>query len=72
MNNPKRIQFTNGNVTEYIYSVSGEKLRIIHRTALNENGTLEQVTHYYPFGGVYGDAGSDPELQSHKYNGKEL
>ncbi len=72
MNNPKRIQFTNGNVTEYIYSVSGEKLRTIHRTALNENGTLEQVTHYYPFGGVYGDAGSDPELQSHKYNGKEL
>ena len=72
MNNPRRIQFTNGNVTEYIYSVSGEKLCTIHRTAVSENGTLEQVTHYYPFGGVYGDAGSDPELQSHKYNGKEL
>lgn len=159
MNNPRRIQFTNGNVTEYIYSASGEKLRAIHCTAVanitvpigstlslttantlsvdstdyignfelssglwhkyyfdggycrifsgktnvggrrilppredmkityhyytqdhlgnnravvSESGTLEQVTHYYPFGGIYGDAGSDPELQSHKYKGKEL
>lgn len=31
---PRRIQFTNGNVTEYIYSVSGQKLRTIHRTAV--------------------------------------
>ena len=158
-NMPRRIQFTNGNVTEYIYISNGEKLRTIHRTAVsnvtvpigstlpltkantlssdstdyigdfelgsglwhkyyfdggycrifsgktnvggrsilpplrnlwvtfhyytqdhlgnnrtvvNENGTLEQVTHYYPFGGIYGDAGSDPELQRHKYNGKKL
>ena len=144
MNNPRRIQFTNGNVTEYIYSVSGEKLRTIHRTAVanitvpigstlpltkantlsvdstdyidniifhngrpdkflfnggycsstanyqpvyhyytqdhlgnnravvNENGTLEQVTHYYPFGDVYGDTGLNASAQQHKYNGKEL
>ena len=158
-NMPRRIQFTNGNVMEYIYSAGGEKLRTIHRTAVanitvpigstlpltkantlsvdstdyignfelgsglwykyyfnggycrifsgktnargrqillplrnlwvtfhyytqdhlgnnravvNENGTLEQVTHYYPFGGVYGDAGSDPDCQDRKYNGKEL
>ena len=144
MNNPRRIQFTNGNVAEYIYSASGEKLRTIHRTAVpnislpigaaiqlipaltlsvdstdyignfifhngkadkflfdggycsftsdnqpvyhyytqdhlgnnravvNENGTLEQVTHYYPFGDVYGDAGLNTSAQPYKYNGKEL
>ena len=158
-NMPRRIQFTNGNVTEYIYSAGGEKLRTIHRTAVanvtvpvgstlpltkantlsvdstdyignfelgsglwykyyfnggycrifsgktnargrqillplrnlwvtfhyytqdhlgnnravvNENGTLEQVTHYYPFGDVYGDTGLNASAQQHKYNGKEL
>jgi len=42
-----------------------------NRAVVNENGTLEQVTHYYPFGGVYGDAGSTPDCQDRKYNGKE-
>lgn len=145
---PRRIQFTNGNVTEYVYSVSGEKLRTIHRTAMpdisvpigstleltaattlnvdstdyigsmqlkngqldrylfpggfctypqnvtaasqpvfhyytqdhlgnnrtvvNENGTLEQVTHYYPFGGIFGDATLNAGTQPYKYNGKEF
>ena len=144
MNQPRRIQFTNGNVTEYVYTSTGEKLRTIHRTAVdnisvpigntlaltaantlsvdstdyigsfifrngkadkylfgggyctfttagqpvyhyytrdhlgnnravvNENGTLEQMTHYYPFGGVYGDTGLNASLQPYKYNGKEL
>ena len=144
MNHPRRIQFTNGNVTEFIYTSTGEKLRTIHRTAvnnisvpigstltlttastlsvdstdyignfifengkadkylfnggycsfastglpiyhyytqdhlgnnravINENGTLEQVTHYYPFGGIYGDTGINSSLQPYKYNGKEL
>ena len=34
LNNPVRIQFTNGNVTKYIYSAAGEKLRVIHQTAV--------------------------------------
>ena len=34
MNNPSRIQFTNGNVTKYIYSATGEKLRTIYQTAV--------------------------------------
>ncbi|MCH3994103.1 MAG: RHS repeat-associated core domain-containing protein [Prevotella sp.] len=129
MNHPRRVQFTNGNVTKYVYTSTGEKLRTMHRTAavntlsvdstdyignfifrngkadkylfgggyctfttasqpvyhyytrdhlgnnravVNENGTLEQVTHYYPFGGVYGDAGLNASLQPYKYNGKEL
>ena len=45
MNNPKRIQFTNGrsaqrdacpskNVTNYVYSATGEKLRTVYQTAV--------------------------------------
>ena len=32
-NNPRRILFTNGNVTKYVYTASGQKLRTIHYTA---------------------------------------
>ena len=32
-NNPCAIYFTNGNVTKYVYSASGEKLRVVHYTA---------------------------------------
>ena len=34
LNNPVRIQFTNGSVTRYIYTAAGEKLRVIHQTAV--------------------------------------
>ena len=34
LNNPVRIQFTDGSVTSYIYSAAGEKLRVIHQTAV--------------------------------------
>ncbi|WP_306572345.1 RHS repeat domain-containing protein [Segatella buccae] len=33
-NNPRRIQFTNGNVTKYVYTPDGRKLRTIHHTAM--------------------------------------
>lgn len=33
-NNPVRIQFTNGCVTNYIYSATGEKMRVIYQTAV--------------------------------------
>ena len=39
---------------------------------VNEDGTLEQITHYYPFGDVYGDASLNVSSQTYKYNGKEL
>ena len=42
------------------------------RVVMGGDGTLEQVTHYYPFGGIYGDAGLNAEFQPYKYNGKEL
>ena len=34
MGNPARIQFTDGSVTRYIYSATGEKLRVFHLTAV--------------------------------------
>lgn len=43
-----------------------------NRVVVNENGTLEQVTHYYAFGGTYGDLGLNPSFQKYKFNGKEL
>lgn len=39
---------------------------------MNENGTIEQVNHYYPFGGVYGDLSYNAEIQKSKYIGKEF
>ena len=33
-NNPVRIQFTDGNVTKYVYSATGEKLRVVYQTAV--------------------------------------
>ena len=40
------------------------------RMVVNENGTIEQVNHYYPFGGVYGDLAYNSELQKNKYISK--
>ena len=42
------------------------------RMVVNENGTIEQVNHYYPFGGVYGDLSYNAEIQKSKYIGKEF
>ena len=41
-------------------------------TVTNEDGTVEQIVHYYPFGGIFNDAGLNTGLQQYKYNGKEL
>ena len=155
-NNPVRIQFTNGNVTKYVYSAMGEKLRVIYQTAVpnitvpigsikelapseiqykdstdyllggaltlkngridkyqfdegycqaekypyntrqddftfcyydkdhlgnirqvkeadgTKEGWLLQTMDYYPFGAQFCDGTTDSNVQSHKYNGKEL
>lgn len=42
------------------------------RAVIAEDGTVEQQTGYYPFGGVYGDVSTNSELQGFKYTGKEL
>ena len=41
-----------------------------NRVVASANGDIEQVNHYYPFGGLMAD--SKGNTQSYKYNGKEL
>lgn len=40
-----------------------------NRVVINQGGTVEEVNHYYPFGGVFA---STSNVQPYKYNGKEL
>ena len=44
------------------------------REVVNESGTVQQVTNYYPFGAPYADtsAATNADFQPYKYNGKEL
>ena len=41
-----------------------------NRVIVSESGSVEEVNHYYPFGGLY--ANSSSSVQPYKYNGKEL
>jgi RHS repeat-associated protein len=43
-----------------------------NRVVVNESGTAEQVTHYYPFGGIIANLSTGQDVQKYKYNGKEL
>jgi RHS repeat-associated protein len=40
-----------------------------NRVVIDQNGTIEETNHYYPFGGVFANSTS---VQPYKYNGKEL
>ena len=40
-----------------------------NRVVAGADGTVEEVNHYYPFGGIFASSG---HAQSYKYNGKEL
>jgi RHS repeat-associated protein len=42
-----------------------------NRVVFNQNGTVEQTNHYYPFGMTFGE-GVDNSDNRYKYNGKEL
>ena len=42
-----------------------------NRVVLNQSGTVEQLNHYYPFGGLFGES-TNVETQPYKYNGKEF
>lgn len=41
-----------------------------NRVVVDQDGAIEEVNHYYPFGGLM--ASSTNTVQSYKYNGKEL
>ena len=40
-----------------------------NRVVISQSGTVEETSHYYPFGGGFASAGN---VQPYKYNGKEL
>ena len=40
-----------------------------NRVVVSSGGTVAEVNHYYPFGGVFASTGN---VQPYKYNGKEL
>lgn len=40
-----------------------------NRVVVSQDGTVEEVNHYYPFGGTFASTSS---VQDYKYNGKEL
>ena len=42
-----------------------------NRMVVRADGTVEQVTHYYPYGGLMGES-TGGDTQPYKYNGKEL
>ena len=43
-----------------------------NRVVINQASTVEQVNHYYPFGGLFEVNTATSGIQSYKYNGKEL
>ena len=42
-----------------------------NRVVANYQGTIEQTTHYYPYGGILSQS-TNQGVQKYKYNGKEL
>ena len=74
----KRMLFPGGYVTfrndsiehpEYHFYLTDHQGNV--RVVANQNGEVEQVNHYYPYGGLMGESTSS-DHQPYKYNGKEL
>lgn len=42
-----------------------------NRVVIDNDGNVEQVNHYYPYGGLFGD-GTEGDGQPYRYNGKEM
>ena len=58
------VSLTDGKYHYYLKDHQGN-----NRVVVAEEGTIEEVNHYYPFGGVFSSTG---DAQPYKYNGKEL
>ena len=64
------LSFSNGAVNDCHYYV--QDYQGSNRMVVNKSGTTEQVTHYYPYGGVIGGIDTGAGLQPYKFEGKEL
>ena len=58
------VSLTDGKYHYYLKDHQGN-----NRVVVDEEGTVEEVNHYYPFGSVFSSTG---DAQPYKYNGKEL
>ena len=74
----KRMLFPGGYVTfrndsiecpEYHFYITDHQGNV--RIVANQDGTIEQINHYYPYGGLMGES-TNSDHQPYKYNGKEL
>ena len=68
---------TVGSATQLHYFIrdhQGNNRMVIRSAGTSPQSTLsvEQTTHYYPYGGLWGDVSSSQNVQPYKYNGKEL
>ena len=63
--------FTNDDINqpEYHFYITDHQGNV--RVVANQNGEVEQVNHYYPYGGLMGES-TNSDTQPYKYNGKEL
>ena len=62
------VSFT-GQLPTYHYFIRDYQGNVV--VVVSSEGDVEQRTHYYPYGGWYGES-TEPLLQERKYGGKEL
>ena len=64
------VSFSNDTIDRWHYYIQDYMGN--NRMVVNSDGTIEQVTHYYPYGGVIGDISTNENVQKYKFEGKEL
>lgn len=74
---PEMLRFDGGYISFDSDTISGIHYYVKdymgnNRMVVNRDGTVEQVTHYYPYGGIIGDISTNQSLQKYKFEGKEL
>jgi RHS repeat-associated protein len=60
----------NGSTPQYHFYIQDHQGN--NRLVCDESGSIEQVNHYYPYGGLMGESEDITSTQRYKYNGKEL
>ena len=61
--------YTDGTTNGYHYYIRDHQGN--NRVVAKYDGTIEQTTHYYPYGGILSQS-TNQGVQKYKYNGKEL